>query len=82
MNKIMRTMNVLNISLAALLFLFSGFAVAQQKYTYKHSTTPQSSRYVQQHRIDVGDVPGHQIRITRFTTSTRVAIPSSEGPRS
>ena len=58
-----RAISVLNIGLAALLFLFSGFAVAQQKYAYKHSTTPQSSRYVQQHRIDVGDIPGHQVRI-------------------
>lgn len=63
MNGKIRTISVLNFSLAALLFVFSGLALAQQKYTYEHSTSPQSSRYVQQHRIDVGDVPGHQIRI-------------------
>jgi hypothetical protein len=63
MTRTTRTMSVLSISLAALVFLFSGSAVAQQKYSYEHSTSPQSSRYVQQHRIDIGDVPGHQIRI-------------------
>lgn len=63
MNKNMRTMSVLSISLAVLLFVFSGLALAQQKYTYTHSTAPQSSRYVQQHKMDVGDIPGHQVRI-------------------
>ena len=63
MTRTTQTISVLNISLGALMFLFCGSAVAQQKYTYEHSTAPQSSRYVQQHRIDVGDIPGHQIRI-------------------
>ncbi len=43
--------------------LFSASAVAQQKYPYSHSMPPQSSRYVQQHIIDVDDMPGHQVRI-------------------
>jgi hypothetical protein len=63
MTRTTRTMSVLTISLGALVFLFSGSAVAQQKYTYEHTTSPLSSRYVQQHRIDIGDAPGHQIRI-------------------
>ena len=57
----MQPISALSITLAAL--LFAGLAVAGQKYTYKHSNKPQSSRYVQQHVIDVGDIPGHQIRI-------------------
>jgi hypothetical protein len=49
------------LGLAALLFPASG--LAQQKYSYSHSTAPQSSRYVQQRVIDVDDMPGHQLRI-------------------
>jgi len=46
-----------------LAIVFAGPVWAQQKYPYNHSTAPQSSRYVQQHMIDVGDIPGHQVRI-------------------
>lgn len=51
---------------------FSGFAVsalpshAQQKYTYSHSTPPDSSRYVRDHAIEVDDVPGHRVRVVEI----------------
>jgi hypothetical protein len=49
---------------AALLTLWlAGMASAQQKYPYHQATAPQSSQFVQQHSIEVGDMPGHQIRI-------------------
>ena len=49
---------------AAVVTLFvAGIASAQQKYPINVPSAPQSSRYVQQHIIDVGDIPGHQIRI-------------------
>jgi len=49
---------------AAVVILFvAGIASAQQKYPFNLTSAPQSSRYVQQHVIDVGDIPGHQIRI-------------------
>ena len=52
---------------AAVVTLFvAGIASAQQKYPYNQSSAPQSSRYVQQHIIDVGDIPGHQIRIYEY----------------
>lgn len=39
-------------------------ALAQQRYPIQsHSDWQASSKYTQQHIIDVGDVPGHQIRI-------------------
>jgi hypothetical protein len=50
-------------TVAVLTLFFAGVASAQQKYPYNYSAAPQSSRYVQQHIIDVGDIPGHQIRI-------------------
>jgi hypothetical protein len=43
--------------------LLSASALAQQKYVFSHTTPAQSSRYLQQHIIDVEDMPGHQIRI-------------------
>jgi hypothetical protein len=49
---------------AAIVTLFvAGIASAQQKYPFINPSAPQSSRYVQQQIIDVGDIPGHQIRI-------------------
>ncbi len=49
---------------AVIVILFvAGIASAQQKYPFSPGSAPQSSRYVQQHIIDVGDIPGHQIRI-------------------
>jgi hypothetical protein len=43
--------------------LSGGGAWAQEKFRYDHGAPPSSSRYVQQHIIDVGDVPGHQVRV-------------------
>jgi hypothetical protein len=50
-------------SVALLTLCLAGMASAQQKYPYHQATAPQSSQYVQQHSIEVGDIPGHQIRI-------------------
>ena len=57
----LRTICALSIGLTSI--VYAGMAVAQQKYSYNNSTKPQSSRYVQQHIIDVGEIPGHQVRI-------------------
>ncbi|HUU73979.1 MAG TPA: hypothetical protein VMW70_15240 [Burkholderiales bacterium] len=59
----MKSMHPVVSTIAVVTLLFATSAVAQQKYSYSHSTAPQSSRYIQQHIIDVGDVSGHQIRI-------------------
>jgi hypothetical protein len=39
---------------------------AQQKYQYSHSAPPASSRYVQRNKIDVGDLPGHEIVVVEI----------------
>lgn len=36
---------------------------SQQKYPIGTNSEGQTSKYIQQHKIDVGDVPGHQVRI-------------------
>jgi hypothetical protein len=38
-------------------------AAAQQKQSISISKTTADTRYTQEHMIDVGDVPGHQVRI-------------------
>ena len=55
-------------SAALLTLCLAGMASAQQKYPYQHAATPQSSQsqYIQQHSIEVGDIPGHQIRIVEI----------------
>jgi len=44
-------------------------AIAQQKQSLSYSKTSSDSRYTQEHMIDVGDVPGHQVRIYEITWS-------------
>lgn len=38
-------------------------AWAQQKQKYSFKTPPGITKYEEQHAIDVGDVPGHQVRV-------------------
>jgi len=51
--------------LSAFLLLLGCSSViwAQEKFPIKTTTDGQTSKYIQQHKIDVGDVPGHQVRI-------------------
>jgi hypothetical protein len=39
---------------------------AQQKHKISYKLSPEISKYTQQHVIDVGDVPGHQVRINEI----------------
>lgn len=41
----------------------SSHAFAQQKHKFSYERSSDTSEYTQQQRIDVGDVPGHQIRV-------------------
>jgi len=45
--------------------IVAGNLWAQEKYTYDY-TPPQSSRYVEEHVIDVDDMPGHKLRIVEI----------------
>jgi hypothetical protein len=45
------------------LLTVAGIAQAQEKFPISTNTDGQTSKYIQQYKIDVGDVPGHQIRI-------------------
>src|SRR6266436_3923415 len=41
----------------------AGDAVAQQKQKVSYKTPPENTKYTQQNLLEVGDVPGHQVRI-------------------
>lgn len=49
--------------LCAAVVLPVGDAVAQQKQKVSYKVPPQNSKYTQQHLIEVGDVPGHEVRV-------------------
>jgi hypothetical protein len=53
-------------------------ALAQQKlkYTFNANVT---SKYIEQHVLDVGDLPGHQIRVAALTTKYGEEAPVFDG---
>jgi hypothetical protein len=53
------TMAVLCLAVA----LPAGEATAQQKQRVSFKTPPENSKYAQQHAIEVGDMPGHEVRV-------------------
>src|ERR1700704_1537656 len=60
-----RAITISIMSLAILTFAVSvpTGASAQQRQKASYKTPAEGTKYTQQHAIDVGDVPGHQIRI-------------------
>jgi hypothetical protein len=54
--------------LGVLLCLGSLQVAAQEKMKYSYSGKPESVRYVQQHIVDVGDAPSHQLRVAELHT--------------
>ena len=55
----------------ALACVFAGVqdAAAQEKQRYLYKPPPGSTRYTQTHLMDVGDVPGHQVRMAEVQSS-------------
>jgi hypothetical protein len=52
---------------------------AQQKCKLSGKNLAQDSKYVQQHMIDVEDIPGHQVRIMEIHRTPSNAKPNCEG---
>ncbi len=52
---------------------------ALEKCKQSGKNLAQDTKYVQQHAIDVGDVPGHQVRILELHTTPSNAKPNCEG---
>jgi len=59
----------------------SGSALAQQKQRVSFKTPAANTKYTQQHAIDVGDVPGHQVRVFEIHRTFPNEAPSIEGVR-
>jgi hypothetical protein len=60
----MKTSYMLTLALAVVVIsAFGTEASAQQKETFSFKSPPGISKYEEQYAIDVGDVPGHQLRV-------------------
>lgn len=64
---------------AGWMLLSSGHAGAQEKYRYYFKTPEGVAKYTQQHVIDVGDVPGHQVRVFELHTKYAGDAPVYDG---
>jgi hypothetical protein len=56
-------------------------AVAQQKQRISYNVSAENSKYTQQHVIDVGDVPGHQVRVYEIYRSFPSDAPVINGQK-
>lgn len=70
---------VIAISAGLTLFSLSEPGWAQQKCKRSGTYLPQDSKFTQQHVIDVGDLPGHQVRILEVHRTPSNAKPNCEG---
>jgi hypothetical protein len=62
------------------LIAFSAFGVSAQEKCKRNGEVPAANTaYTQQHVLDVGDVPGHQIRIVEMHRTYPDAQPNCEG---
>lgn len=57
---------VLAVLVAAWLGAVSGAALAQERHKYSFKAPPGTTKFAQTQMLDVGDVPGHQMRITEL----------------
>src|SRR6185295_16497303 len=63
----MNRLTKLTVTTAALLWLVTDLppleAVAQEKQRVSFKISAENTKYTQQHSIEVGDVPGHHVRV-------------------
>ena len=59
--------------------LSAGHALAQEKQKVSYRVSEQNSKYTQQHVIDVGDVPGHQVRVFEIQRMLPADAPAING---
>jgi hypothetical protein len=71
--------SVMFAALGALLSVGSLQVAAQEKMKYSYSGKPESVKYGLQHTIDVGDVPGHQLRVAELHTKYGADAPVYAG---
>jgi hypothetical protein len=66
-------------AVAALAVVGASATFAQQKQKISYKVAPSASTYTQQHAIDVGDVPGHQIRVYEVRYTFAAEGPAFDG---
>ncbi|MGU7839289.1 hypothetical protein ACV22V_07445 [Burkholderia sp. AW33-5] len=54
-------------------------AVAQEKHVAAFDAPPSGNKYTQQHVLEVGDVPGHQLRLYELVRSYGGKVQTIEG---
>jgi hypothetical protein len=57
----------------------SGEALAQQKHKFSFKAPSGTTKYTQTHVLDVGDVPGHQVRIVELQSKYPGEAPTYDG---
>jgi hypothetical protein len=70
---------LLAIAAGALLLVASESGWTQQKQKYSFKDPGGLTKYTQQHLLDVGDVPGHQIRVAALQTKYASEAPQYDG---
>ena len=70
---------VLTIAASSALLFAPTFGWAQQRLKYSFKDPGGLSKYTQQNVIDVGDVPGHQIRVASIQTKYATDAPEYDG---
>ena len=69
------------VSLFSALALCAAFGAAAQKQKVPFDVPATSTKYTQQHAIDVGDMPGHQVRVFELQRQYGKDAPMIEGVR-
>ena len=69
----------LAVLVAAWLGAASGEALAQEKHKYYFKAPPGTSKFTQTHLLDVGDLPGHQMRIAELQSKFPGEAPTYGG---
>ena len=72
---------IISVAAIAVGLSVSGAAWAQQKKTVNFSIPASSTKYTQQVTIDVGDAPGHQVRVFEIQRLYKTDAPVIEGLR-
>lgn len=70
---------LMSIVTSAIFLITPSTALTQQKFKYSFTQPPGIAKYTQQHVLDVGDVPGHQIRIATLHTKYASEAPEYDG---
>jgi hypothetical protein len=70
---------LLTIAAGSLFLVASAGSWAQQRLKYSFKDPGGLTKYTQQHVLDVGDVPGHQIRVASLQTKYTNEAPEYDG---